>query len=91
MKVARPLELENSNVAIDASNVEKRYGGTLALKGVGVRVEAGTIHSLVGENGAGKSTFLGVIAGRVKPSGGTVEIFGEPYSFGSPRSARLTA
>jgi ABC-type sugar transport system ATPase subunit len=87
-KLARPLELEESNIAIDASNIEKRYGGTLALKGVGLQVEAGTIHSLVGENGAGKSTFLGVVAGRMKPSGGTVKIFGEPYSFGSPRSAK---
>jgi ABC-type sugar transport system ATPase subunit len=73
--------------AIDARGIEKRFGGTLALKGVSVRVEPGTIHALVGENGAGKSTFLGVIAGRIKPTGGQVAIFGKPYDFGHPRQA----
>jgi ABC-type sugar transport system ATPase subunit len=75
-------------LAIDARAVEKRYGGTLALKGVNVAIEVGTINALVGENGAGKSTFLGVIAGRVVPSAGTVKIFGEDYEFGNPRLAR---
>ena len=74
--------------AIDARAVDKRFGGTHALKAVDMRVEAGTIHALVGENGAGKSTFLGVIAGRVTPSGGTVAIHGETYVFGHPRYAR---
>jgi ABC-type sugar transport system ATPase subunit len=74
--------------AIDASKIERRFGGTLALRGVDVRVEAGTIHALVGENGAGKSTFLGVIAGRVVPMVGEMKIFGEQHVFGQPRHAR---
>ena len=74
--------------AIDARALEKRFGGTRALKGVSVRIEAGTIHALVGENGAGKSTFLGAIAGRVTPSSGEVDIHGAPHVFGDPRHAR---
>ncbi len=74
--------------ALQASSVQKRYGGTMALKGVSLEAEAGKIHALVGENGAGKSTFLGVIAGRVVPSAGDVSIFGQPHVFGQPRQAR---
>ena len=74
-------------IAIEARGVTKVYGGTAALKGVDLTIRAGTIHALMGENGAGKSTFLGVIAGRVAPSDGTVNIFGEPYDPGSPRRA----
>lgn len=74
-------------IAIEARGVAKVYGGTAALKGVDLTIRAGTIHALMGENGAGKSTFLGVIAGRVAPSGGSVSIFGEPYEPGSPRRA----
>ncbi|SDB58464.1 sugar ABC transporter ATP-binding protein [Bauldia litoralis] len=75
-------------LAIDARSVEKRFGGTLALTGVSVCAEVGSINALVGENGAGKSTFLGVIAGRVVPTTGSVSIFGNPLAFGNPRLSR---
>jgi ABC-type sugar transport system ATPase subunit len=74
--------------AIDATDIDVRFGGTMALKRVNLKTRPGTIHALVGENGAGKSTFLGVIAGRVVPSAGRTEIFGAPHSFGNPRSAK---
>jgi ABC-type sugar transport system ATPase subunit len=64
-----------------------RFGATLALHGVDVRSEAKKIHALIGANGAGKSTFLGIIAGRIAPTEGEVSIFGQPHSFGSPRLA----
>ena len=71
-------------VAIDARAVEKQFGGTQALKGVNVTAEVASINALVGENGAVKSTFLGIIAGRVVPTAGTVAIFGKPHIFGNP-------
>ncbi len=46
------------------------------------------MHALVGANGAGKSTCLGVLAGRVPPSEGIVEIFGKNLAHGSPRESR---
>jgi ABC-type sugar transport system ATPase subunit len=88
MDMTDHLDSDVQTLAINAADVEKRYGGTLALNSVSVAAARGTIHALVGENGAGKSTFLGVIAGRVTPSQGTVRIFGEPHAFGSPRSAK---
>jgi ABC-type sugar transport system ATPase subunit len=77
-----------AELALEAAGIQKRYSGTLALKGVDVVARVGTIHALVGENGAGKSTFLGIIAGRVVPTAGTVRIFNQPHVFGTPRQAK---
>lgn len=74
--------------AFAAHGITKRYGGTLALDHVDLTLATGQIHALVGENGAGKSTFLGALAGRVVPSEGEIAVFGQPHVFGSPREAR---
>ena len=73
--------------AIRCRGLIKEYGRFRALDNVDVDVREGTIHALVGQNGAGKSTCLGLMAGRQQPSGGTIEIFGEPVSFHTPRDA----
>ena len=73
--------------AVEARNLNKRFGATIALKDVDIRAGAQTIHAFVGENGAGKSTFLGIVAGRLAPTSGDVTVFGEPYQFGDPRYA----
>jgi ABC-type sugar transport system ATPase subunit len=88
LATAHAVSPGGSALAIAARGIEKRYSGTFALKGVDVQTKVGTVHALVGENGAGKSTFLGIIAGRVVPSSGEVEIFGQPHVFGAPRQAR---
>jgi ABC-type sugar transport system ATPase subunit len=75
-------------VAARFTEVTKRYGATEALKGIDLEIRAGTVHALVGENGAGKSTALGVIAGRISPSGGRVELFGDEIPYGRPRALR---
>ncbi|NPD14894.1 sugar ABC transporter ATP-binding protein [Xinfangfangia sp. D13-10-4-6] len=74
--------------AFAARGITKRYGGTLALDHIDLTLAAGQIHALVGENGAGKSTFLGALAGRVVPSEGEITVFGQPHVFGNPREAR---
>ena len=48
---------------LELSGVSKSFGGVLALKDVSFTLEAGEIHGLVGENGAGKSTMMKIIAG----------------------------
>jgi ABC-type sugar transport system ATPase subunit len=63
--------------AVELDEVVKSFGATRALRGVTLAVERGTIHALVGENGAGKSTCLGVIAGRVSPDRGVLRVMGE--------------
>jgi ABC-type sugar transport system ATPase subunit len=86
-QVTGDRENRDRPLAIDARSIEKQFGGTRALKGVNVQTPAGAIHALVGENGAGKSTYLGAIAGRIPPTSGEAFIFGESYQFGAPRNA----
>jgi ABC-type sugar transport system ATPase subunit len=50
-------------------------------------IAKGEIHALVGENGAGKSTCLGVLAGRIEPDAGTLQVFGDEVRGFTPRSA----
>jgi ABC-type sugar transport system ATPase subunit len=75
-------------VTISAVNITKQFGAVQALKGVSVEFHAGEVHALVGENGAGKSTFLGVLAGRVAPTSGQITAFGHAIQGGSPRESR---
>ena len=58
----------------------KRYPGVVALDGVGLEILPGEVHALVGENGAGKSTFIKCVAGAIRPDEGEIEICGEPIS-----------
>lgn len=53
-------------------NLDVHYGAVHALRGVSLKVDAGQIVTLIGANGAGKSTTLRAISGLVKPSGGSM-------------------
>lgn len=61
---------------INCSNLRKRYGRNEVLKNVSIHVPKGNIYGFVGENGAGKSTTLRIIAGLSKPDSGNIELFG---------------
>jgi ABC-type sugar transport system ATPase subunit len=65
--------------------VGKRFGATLALQDVTLCFRGGEIHALVGENGAGKSTCLGLLAGRYTPSNGEIRIRGQVEAKLTPR------
>lgn len=69
-------------------NLVKRYGGTVALKGVDLALRAGEIHVLLGENGAGKSTLCALFAGAVQPDDGEVLVDGERHALPSPADAK---
>jgi ribose transport system ATP-binding protein len=60
------------------SGVTKRFPGTLALDDFDFDVEGGEVHALLGENGAGKSTFIKVLAGVHAPDGGQIRLAGAP-------------
>ena len=62
--------------AIEAIQAAKEYAGAQALRGVSVRVAPGELFGLVGPDGAGKTTFLRILAGLLSLSGGTVRIDG---------------
>jgi heme exporter protein A len=62
--------------AIELDNLQRRYGERVALAGVSVRVENGQTLAVLGGNGAGKTTLLRVLAGLLRPHGGTVRVLG---------------
>lgn len=62
--------------AIDAIDVARDYGGAIALRGVSVAIEPGELFGLVGPDGAGKTTFLRILAGLLRLSGGRARIDG---------------
>jgi ribose transport system ATP-binding protein len=73
---------------IDASAVSKRFGGVIALSGAEFHAPAGEVHALIGENGAGKSTFIQILAGAVRPDDGTILFGGRPYAATNPSAAQ---
>ena len=74
--------------ALDAKGVSKRFGAVTALRDASLRVEAGQIVALMGANGAGKSTFVKILTGALRPDGGYVRIKGRDSTLASPRAAR---
>src|SRR5690349_11621475 len=68
-------------------DVRKRYGGIQALRGVDLEIAGGEVHALVGENGAGKSTISGILAGVKSPDGGRLLVDGQERRYSGPRDA----
>ncbi len=73
---------------LEMVNVHKRFGATLALRGVSLSVAGGEVHALVGENGAGKSTLMKVLAGAIRPDAGAMRLDGSGYAPGDPAAGR---
>lgn len=81
-------QADGSPAGVRCRQLSRSFGSTRALDGVDLDVRAGTTHALVGQNGAGKSTCLGIIAGRIRPTSGEVTVFGRAFHYGSPRAAQ---
>lgn len=75
-----------SNPALQLDNIIKDFPGVRALDGAGLEVISGEVHGLVGENGAGKSTIIKVLAGVYKADAGDVKIFGTTLNPVTPNS-----
>jgi len=72
---------------LEVSGLGKTYGGVHALAQVDLSLARGEIHALLGENGAGKSTFIKCLSGAVRPDGGAVRVDGVPLPPGDLRAA----
>jgi simple sugar transport system ATP-binding protein len=68
-------------------DIQKHFGSVIALAGVSVDVFPGECHCLLGDNGAGKSTFIKTMSGVHKPSSGEIFFEGKPMKFANPRDA----
>lgn len=80
-------DVSNAEPIIVMKDIEKHFGNIIALAGVSFNVRPGECHCLLGDNGAGKSTFIKTMSGVHKPTKGTIYFEGKPMSFASPRDA----
>ncbi|MGJ8570157.1 MAG: ATP-binding cassette domain-containing protein [Hoeflea sp.] len=68
-------------------NIEKHFGSVIALNGVSLEIYPGECHCLLGDNGAGKSTFIKTMSGVHKPTKGEILFEGKAMHFDDPRDA----
>jgi heme ABC exporter ATP-binding subunit CcmA len=76
-RLAASSPVSASPVSATLDQVSKLFGSFAALRQVSVNLEPGRCYVLIGENGAGKSTLLRILAGLLRPSFGTVKVFGD--------------
>jgi simple sugar transport system ATP-binding protein len=72
---------------LEMRNIVKKFGTIIALNDVSFALEAGEVHCLLGDNGAGKSTMIQLIAGVHQPNGGEIWIDGKRVVLASPSDA----
>src|SRR6059058_219278 len=73
---------------LEAERLSKYYGNIMALKDISAHVDAGEVTCLLGDNGAGKSSFIKILSGVHQPDEGRLLVDGEEMHFTSPRDAR---
>jgi ABC-type sugar transport system ATPase subunit len=73
---------------LGVAGLRKMFGGVEVLHGVDLELKAGEVHALVGENGAGKSTIINVLSGRLQPDGGQIILNQASVAFRNPLAAR---
>jgi simple sugar transport system ATP-binding protein len=79
--------LSNAPVLLRTEHIRKSFGAVTALKDVSIQLRKGEVLALVGDNGAGKSTFIKILCGFHPPDGGTIEWEGKPLHLKSPLDA----
>ena len=80
--------MDEPEIILRTENLTKRYGGVHALEGANFELRAGEHIAIVGDNGAGKSTFVRQITGVERPSSGKIFFAGQEVEFKSPIEAR---
>lgn len=73
---------------VKVTGLSKRYGGIVALSEAEFAARAGEVHALLGENGAGKSTFIQILSGAVRHDSGAILIDGKDFRPSNPDDAR---
>jgi len=72
---------------LNAGGLSKRFGGIVALRDASFSASAGEVHALLGENGAGKSTFIQILAGVLRADQGRILLDGADYAPKNPDAA----
>ncbi len=73
---------------LSAKNLTKRFGGLVAVNDMSMDIFPGEVVGLLGDNGAGKSTFIKMVSGVYQPNDGEIIFQGKPVTFNGPREAR---
>ena len=77
-------------MVLRARGLGRRFGGVHAVRDVDLAVDAGERRAILGPNGAGKTTLFGLVSGSIRPTAGTVELFGRDVTnLPAPRRTRL--
>jgi simple sugar transport system ATP-binding protein len=79
--------MTESTPILEARGIKKKYGSVQALDDVTIRVYPGEVTCLLGDNGAGKSSLIKVLAGVITPDAGNIRIDGNDVHFKSPADA----
>jgi len=74
--------------ALEVSDITKRFGPVVALRGVSLSLDGGEVLGLVGDNGAGKSTLISIISGVARPDSGEIRVDGKPWAETGARTVR---
>jgi branched-chain amino acid transport system ATP-binding protein len=72
---------------LDIKNLSSGYSGVPVVRGLNMHIDSGEVVALLGPNGAGKTTTLLTISGLLKVLEGSVDVLGEPATFGAPHKA----
>ncbi|PRH84887.1 ABC transporter ATP-binding protein [Labrys okinawensis] len=87
-----PLRQEDEPVArepvLRAEGLRKQYGPVTVLSDVTLDIMPGEVHAIIGENGAGKSTFMRLLSGYAEPTAGTLSMGGNTVRFVTPDRAQ---
>ncbi|MFT3850207.1 MAG: sugar ABC transporter ATP-binding protein [Propionivibrio sp.] len=78
------MAARDSELLLSVDGLSKTYGGLKALSNAEIQVRYGEVHAVVGENGAGKSTFMKILGGIVDPDGGRIVFKDARVSFSKP-------
>ena len=73
---------------IEARGITKRFGSIDALRGVDFSLSAGQVAAIVGDNGSGKSTFIKILSGSLRPDGGTLTVCGRTCAYLTARQSQ---
>ena len=76
------------NALVVMKDIEKSFPGVRALHNAQLELRSGEVHALMGENGAGKSTMMKILAGIYRRDGGEILLDGKPVEINSPRQAQ---
>lgn len=79
---------KSATALISARGISKQFAGVEVLSDVDLDLQTGEIHALLGENGAGKSTFAKILAGVYRPTRGTLALSGKPIQVPNPIAAQ---